>query len=65
MSECQRTLTVNPYIPGIGYCGDRQATDWEDCDCYNGSKNCSLSDANVARRANNRGGNRCVNCKIE
>jgi uncharacterized repeat protein (TIGR01451 family) len=65
MPECQGTLTIKPYPKGIGYCGDGKATDWEDCDCYDRSKNCSLSNANIAGRADNRGGNRCVNCKIE
>jgi hypothetical protein len=51
--------------PDIGYCGDGKATDWEDCDCMDESKNCSLSSANIAPRAQGNYDNAiCKNCKI-
>ncbi|MDR2190442.1 MAG: hypothetical protein LBP53_04570 [Candidatus Peribacteria bacterium] len=38
---------------------------WEDCDCYDRSKNCNLNNANIASRANGNYNNAmCKNCKI-
>ncbi|MDR0282151.1 MAG: hypothetical protein LBI53_02220 [Candidatus Peribacteria bacterium] len=50
---------------GLGYCGDGIAEDWEDCDCYNGSKNCSSNFDINPRLHGNYGGYTCKNCKLE
>jgi len=59
---------------GMGYCGDNEATDWEDCDCGRGNpKDCPLSQAirNPSQVSSSKWddyrnkGYRCINCKIQ
>ncbi|MDR2415451.1 MAG: DUF11 domain-containing protein [Candidatus Peribacteria bacterium] len=64
--KCQTSVTMKKdNRPELGYCGNTIPELREDCDCRDGSKNCSLSRANIAGRANGNYNNAiCKNCEI-
>ena len=70
--RCERGVTLKK-DGGLGYCGDRVAEDWEDCDCNNGSQSCTTDRADLnedrltwaqIQKYKNSSDYLCRNCKI-
>jgi len=68
--SCKKSITIEKKEDETGACGDSVATHREDCDCEDGTKDCSIDKADLNRNRNEvrnydkKPGDRCVNCKI-